>query len=147
MRRRRNRALSEGPEPPGDTSLGPKQSDRTSSVRWAYREAEWRLQFGEDAEANLEATTKREAGRWLQTSIIVSLRAERSRPVQGPLVYYSSSEWQKLQKGIITGCTTTVILFTLAVNTLVKSAENKSLCCFKAFMNNKLYFPQCMVIL
>ena len=34
-----------------------------------------------------------------------------------------TSEWHKLEKGIITGCTISVILFALAMNMLVKSAE------------------------
>lgn len=36
---------------------------------------------------------------------------------------YTTSEWHKLEKGIITGCTISVILFALAMNMLVKSAE------------------------
>jgi hypothetical protein len=34
-----------------------------------------------------------------------------------------TSEWHRLEKGIITGCTISVILFALAMNMLVKSAE------------------------
>ena len=34
-----------------------------------------------------------------------------------------TSEWHRLEKGIITGCTSSVILFALAMNMLVKSAE------------------------
>ena len=45
------------------------------------------------------------------------------------LDYYKSfklrvtSEWHRLEKGIITGCTISVILFALAMNMLVKSAS------------------------
>jgi hypothetical protein len=35
----------------------------------------------------------------------------------------TTSEWHELRKGIITGCTISVILFALAMNMLVKSAE------------------------
>lgn len=35
----------------------------------------------------------------------------------------TTSEWHKNEKGIITGCTISVILFVLAMNTLVKSVE------------------------
>jgi len=35
----------------------------------------------------------------------------------------TTSEWHKLEKGIIAGCTISVILFALAMNMLVKSAE------------------------
>jgi len=49
------------------------------------------------------------------------------------LVYYNNfslrvsagcttSDWHRLEKGIITGCTISVILFTLAMNMLVKAA-------------------------
>ena len=39
-------------------------------------------------------------------------------------VYFgtTTSDWHKLGKGIITGCTISVILFALAINMLVKSA-------------------------
>ena len=37
----------------------------------------------------------------------------------------TTSGWQKLEKGIITGCTISVSLFTLAMNLLVKSAETE----------------------
>ena len=37
----------------------------------------------------------------------------------------TTSDWQKLEKGIITGCTISVSLFTLAMNLLVKSAETE----------------------
>lgn len=36
-----------------------------------------------------------------------------------------TSDWHRLEVGIITGCTTSVILFALAMNMLVKSAEPK----------------------
>ncbi|XP_056097411.1 uncharacterized protein LOC130076370 [Rhinichthys klamathensis goyatoka] len=36
----------------------------------------------------------------------------------------TTSDWHKLEKGIITGCTISVILFALAMNMLVKSAEH-----------------------
>lgn len=50
------------------------------------------------------------------------------------LDYYSSfrmritsgstvSDWHRLEKGIITGCTISIILFTLNMNMVVKSAE------------------------
>lgn len=35
----------------------------------------------------------------------------------------TTSDWHKLEKGIITGCTISMILFSLAMNMLVKSAE------------------------
>lgn len=35
----------------------------------------------------------------------------------------TTSDWHKLEKGIITGCTISPILFALAMNMLVKSAE------------------------
>ena len=35
----------------------------------------------------------------------------------------SWSEWHKLEKGIITGCTISAVLFSLAMNMLVKAAE------------------------
>lgn len=34
-----------------------------------------------------------------------------------------TSDWHRLEKGIITGCTISVILFALAMNMIVKSAE------------------------
>ena len=37
----------------------------------------------------------------------------------------TTSNWQQLEKGIITGCTISVSLFTLAINMLVKSAETE----------------------
>ncbi|KAK0146619.1 Retrovirus-related Pol polyprotein from type-1 retrotransposable element R2 [Merluccius polli] len=58
------------------------------------------------------------------------------------LDYYKSfklrvtSEWHRLEKGIITGCTITVILFALAMNMLVK-----------AFMDDLTSVPGCQWIL
>ena len=37
-----------------------------------------------------------------------------------------TTEWQKLEKGIVTGCTLSVILFTLAMTMLVAAAKNET---------------------
>ena len=36
-----------------------------------------------------------------------------------------TTNWQRLEKGIITGCTISVVIFASAVNLIVKSAEKK----------------------
>ena len=37
-----------------------------------------------------------------------------------------TTEWQTLEKGIITGCTLSVVLFTLSMTWLVLSAKNET---------------------
>jgi len=52
----------------------------------------------------------------------------------------TTSAWHRLEKGIITGCNMSVVLFALSINMLVKAAEEESRdpCPDPAFANHQL---------